>query len=310
LKVVQNPFPYQLFLAPKFWPTWAALGFARLIVLLLPMRALAALGHSIGMAAYHLGSSRRKVALKNIQTCFPDFTPEQCEHINREQFGFIGQSIFTTLANMWDNPIAIRQRITVLDRRHYDQALNEGRNIIILAPHFIGLDAGGVVVGQDHQSISMYQRSNNPLMDEVIKRGRARYGGEMFERKTPLRRIIKAIRQGKPYYYLPDQDAGRKGLFVPFFGTPASTIPALGRFAQLGKAVVIPIKTRVLPKGKGYEVSFGEPLADFPTGDDVHDTTVMNTVIADMIRTMPEQYFWVHKRFKTRPPQETEKFYS
>lgn len=304
----RKPFPYQQFLAPKYWPTWLALGLVRLITLL-PLRVLAAMGHGIGMLGYHLGASRRKIALKNIQVCFPELPLAECERINKEHFSLVGQSVFSVPANMWISSERFKQRVEITDRAHYDQALADGRNIILLAPHFVALDVGGFAVSQERDAITMYQYAKNALMDEIVKRGRGRYGGVLIERKAPLRQTIKAIRKGMPFYYLPDQDAGRKGVFVPFFHPLASTIPALGKFAKLSNAVVIPVKTKTKLKGAGYHVSFGAPLENFPTGDDLLDTATMNKAVEEMIRTMPEQYFWVHKRFKTRPPEETEKFY-
>lgn len=261
------------------------------------------------MTAYYFGASRRNIALKNIQACFPEFSLAECQRINKQHFSLVGQSVFTVPANMWIASDRFKKRVEVIERDHYDRALSEGRNIILLAPHFVGLDAGGFAVSQERDAITMYQYAKNKLMDEVVKRGRGRYGGVLIERKAPLRQTIKAIRKGMPFYYLPDQDAGRKGVFVPFFHPLASTIPALGKFAKMSNAVVIPVKTRIKPKGKGYQVSFGPPLQDFPSGDDMIDTAAMNEAVEAMIRTMPEQYFWVHKRFKTRPPGETEKFY-
>ncbi len=303
-----TPFPFKKFLSPKYWPTWLALGLVRLITLL-PLKILALLGHGLGMLAYYLGASRRRIALKNIQACFPEWSLAECERINKRHFSLVGQSVFTVPANMWVSKSRFEKRVTITERSHYDRALQEGQNIILLLPHFIGFDTAGFIVSMERDATSMYQYAKNALMDEVVKRGRMRYGGVLIERKAPLRSIIKAIRKGTPFVYLPDQDAGRKGLFVPFFHTPASTIPALGKFAKLGNAVVIPVMSKVKPYGGGYEVSFGEPMADFPSGDDVADTTAMNKAIEAMVRAAPEQYFWVHKRFKTRPPEETEKFY-
>ncbi len=303
-----KPFPIGLFLAPKYWPTWLALGIVKLITLL-PLRVLAAMGHGVGMAAYKLGASRRKIAFKNIQSCFPELSTAECEAINKQHFSLVGQSVFTVPANMWIGAKRFASRIEVIEREHYDKALQNNRNIILLAPHFVGLDAGGFAVSQERDAITMYQYAKNGLMDEIVKRGRGRYGGVLIERKAPLRQTIKAIRKGMPFYYLPDQDAGRKGVFVPFFHPLASTVPMLGKFAKMSNAVVIPVKTKVKPKGKGYEVSFGAPLENFPSGDDMADTLTMNQAVEAMIRTMPEQYLWVHKRFKTRPPEEEGKFY-
>lgn len=303
-----KPFPVTDFLSPKYWPTWLALGIVRLITFL-PLPVLAIMGEGLGAAAYYLGRSRRDIALKNIRTCFPEWSLSECKRVNRAHFGLVGQSVFTVPANMWIGANRFRKRVEITERTHYDRALSEGRNIILLAPHFVALDVGGFAVSQERPAITMYQYAKNALMDEIVKRGRGRYDGTLIERKAPLRQVIKAIRKGDPFYYLPDQDAGRKGVFVPFFNTLASTVPALGKFAKLSNAVVIPIQTRIKPKGQGYEVRFGKPLEDYPSGDDLVDTATMNKAIENMVREMPEQYFWVHKRFKTRPPEMSTPFY-
>jgi len=157
--------------------------------------------------------------------------------------------------------------------------------------------------------ITMYQYSKNKLMNEVVKDRRSRFDGALVERKEPMRNLIRLIRKGYPFYYLPDQDAGRKGVFVPFFHTQAATFSVLGKFSAMTNAVVIPCQNKIKPWGMGYEATLGKPLENFPIGDDVLDTTTMNKAVEMMIREMPEQYFWVHKRFKTRPEGEP-KFYN
>lgn len=273
----------------------------------LPLPVLAALGHCLGLLAYSLGASRRRIAFKNISVCFPEKTAAECRRINRQHYTLIGQSVFTVPANWWIAKRRFNRRIEITGREHYDEALASGRNIIVLAPHFIGFDAAGFSLAQERPLLSMYQYAKNGLMDEIIMRGRLRYGGELVERKAPMRSLIRAIRKGHPFYYLPDQDAGRKGVFVPFFHEQASTYAVLGKFAQLADALVIPCRTRIKPWGQGYEVVMEAPLQEFPTNDEMLDTQLMNQVVADLIRPHPEQYFWVHKRFKTRPPSEQDK---
>jgi len=190
--------------------------------------------------------------------------------------------------------------VEVINREHYDQALAEGKNIILLAPHFVSMDVGGLILNMERPMISMYQYSKN--VDQMTIRGRQRSGGLMVERKEPLRKLIRLIKQGHPFYYLPDQDAGRRGLFVPFFHELASTVSMLGKFASITNAIVIPCLNKVKPWGQGYQVILGPPIHDFPVGDEQKDTTTMNQIIAQMIRQNPAQYFWAHK--KTRPEGE------
>lgn len=260
--------------------------------------------------AYYLIGSRRRIALINIKACFPEFSDKQAEQVNKAHFSYVGQSVFTVPANMWISERRFRSRVQVDGVEHLDQALAEKRNIIFLAPHFIGLDVGGFAIATvlQQEGLAMYQYAKNALMDEIIKRGRSRFGTQLIERKAPLRRLMKAVKKGMPFYYLPDQDAGQKGVFVPFFHSLASTIPALGQFAKISNSVVIPVMTEVKPKGAGYRVTLGKPLKGFPSGDDIVDTTRMNQAIEQMVRSLPEQYLWVHKRFKTRPEGEP-KFY-
>lgn len=224
----------------------------------------------------------------------------------------VGQSLFTTPMHWWISSKRFNKLVTVKGREAYDQALSENKNIIVLAPHFTALDVGGYVLAQERPMLTMYQYAKNELIDEVVKRGRLRFGGILVERKEPLRNLIRAIRKGHPFYYLPDQDAGRKGVFVPFFHEQAATYSMLGKFTEMTDAVVIPCRTRTKPWGQGYEVILSEPLANFPSGVELADATRMNEAVADLIRPNPEQYFWVHKRFKTRPPEQMEqgvKFY-
>ena len=149
--------------------------------------------------------------------------------------------------------------------------------------------------------ISMYRASRNRLIDRMLKR-RARYGAVLFERKSNLKALIRHLREGRPFYYLPDQDpGGAESVFVPFFGVPAATVTALSRIAKMTNAAVIPCYNRILPWGRGFEVRFEEPLRDFPSGDLEKDARRMNEEIEKAIRQHPEQYLWGYRRFKTRP---------
>ena len=271
----------------------------------LPLPLLATLGTCVGELSYCLFSSRRKIAQKNIQSCFPTWPEKKTADVTRKCFRFIGQSIFFSGFIWWTDKNKLNRKVNIVNREHYDKALSQGKNIILLAPHFCALELAGVVLSQERPMISMYQHTKNRLVDIFVKRGRSRFDGILIERKEPLRNLIRLIRKGYPFYYLPDQDARDKGVFAPFFGIQASTIPVLGKFTAMSKSVVIPCSTKILDSGKGFEVYLGSPIENFPTGDDVKDTTLMNRTIEKMVESMPEQYFWVHKRFKTRPPGET-----
>ncbi|MBL4671424.1 MAG: lysophospholipid acyltransferase family protein, partial [Arenicella sp.] len=210
------------FLRPKYWPTWLGLGLLR-VVSFLPLPIIAGLGQFVGLLFYIFGASRRRIALRNISVCFPELAAHEWRKINRQHYQLLGQSLFSVPMNWWISKKRFNRLVTVHGREDYDQALASGRNVIILAPHFSALDVAGYTLAQERPMLSMYQYAKNGLVDEIVKRGRLRYGGELVERKAPMRKLIRAIRKGRPFYYLPDQDAGRKGLFVPFFHEVAST---------------------------------------------------------------------------------------
>ncbi len=291
------------FLHPRYWPTWLGLAVVRLLAFL-PLPILAVFGNVIGELTYYLFGSRRKITMRNLSACFPDWPDEKIKSTTKQCFRLIGQSVFFSGIGWWASPKRLNRLVSVTQRRHYDQALAEGKNIILLAPHFCALEFGGLVLSQERPMITMYQNTKNRLVDKFVKQGRGRFDGVLVERKEPLRNLIKLIRKGYPFYYLPDQDARGKGIFAPFFGVQASTIPFLGKFAAMSNAVVIPISTKILPWGKGFEVRLGAPLENYPSGNELIDTTAMNKAIEDVVAPMPEQYFWVHKRFKTRPEGE------
>ncbi len=303
--------PLTHFLTPRYWPTWLGLAVLR-VLCLLPLPVIAMLGQGLGEIFYWISPARRRIAYKNIRVCFPEKTANECRKITRRNFHYTGQAMLSTPKNWWMSKRRFNQSIEIINRHYYDEALAAGRNIILLSPHFVSIEVAGLRLAQERMMYSMYQYAKNALVDEIVIRGRTRFGGDVIERKAPLRTLIKAIKSGAPFLYLPDQDAGRKGIFVPFFHELASTMPMLAKFVAVGDAVVIPVGTRTKPWGQGYTITFLPALENYPSGDDVQDTTRMNQAVEELIRPHPEQYFWVHKRFKTRPPAEVErgtKFY-
>ena len=294
------------FLGPRYWPTWLGLGFLRLLSFL-PLPVVAAFGQGVGLLFFTIGGARRRIAAKNISACFPELSVREVASINRRHYQMAGQALFATPMNWWISKARYNRLVTVHGRDDYDAALNAGRNIILLAPHFAAIEIPGHMLVQERPMLTMYQYAKNGLVDEIVRRGRTRFGGVLVERKAPMGSLIRAIRKGHPFYYLPDQDAGKKGVFVPFFHQLASTYSVLGKFAKMTDAVVIPCRTCIRPWGRGYDVYLESALENFPTGDEIKDTTRMNQEVANLIRPNPEQYFWVHKRFKTRPPEECDK---
>jgi len=182
------------------------------------------------------------------------------------------------------------------------QAL-QGKPVIMLAPHFVGLDMGGSRVALDFHAASMYSKQKNPVLDRLLLHGRQRFNAPyLFSRQDNVRQVVKVMRRGVPFYYLPDMDFGpRDSIFVPFFGVPAATITGVSRLASLARAVVVPVVTRQLSWGRGYVLTYYPAWENFPTSDVAADTRRVNAFIEARVREMPEQYYWLHKRFKTRP---------
>ena len=289
------------FLHPRFWPTWLALGllwpFSRL-----PMAVLWAVGGALGQLLYALHARGRRTATRNIALCFPALSADARARLVRRHYRALGRAIVGTGFTWWAAPHRQRALVRLRDRAHYDRALTADRAIILLAPHFVMMELGGVRLAQERPMISMYKQARNPLIDWLMRRGRERYGGIMYERDSALRPLIRRLRGGSPFYYLPDQTPSDAAyVFAPFFGVATATIAALARMAQLTDALVIPCFTKQLPYGQGYEVIFKPALENFPSGDAIKDATRMNTAIEEGVREMPEQYMWTYKRFKLRP---------
>lgn len=270
----------------------------------LPLRVFAALGRRLGRLFHRLGRERRHVALTNLRLCFPDMPPAERELLVKRHFEAVGRSVLERSIAWWSSAERIRRlvRIEHLERL---QAL-AGRPTILLVPHFVGLDLCGTRLAMEIDSVSVYSKQKDPVIDRLLYRGRTRFGDQyILSRQEGMRAVIRALRAGRPLYYLPDMDYGpRDAIFVPFFGVPAATIPALSRMARLADATVLPCIPRMLPGGEGYVLEIREPWSDFPGPDVEADTRRMNAFIEAEVLKMPEQYFWLHKRFKTRPPGE------
>jgi KDO2-lipid IV(A) lauroyltransferase len=259
---------------------------------------------ALGRLAGRLAGSRRLVALRNLEICLPDLKPRERQRIASLHFGYLGVAALTQGLVWGASRRRLARLVRIRHRERFDRLHAEGRNLIIMVPHFIGLELGGAAfTALVHPGMYMYQKIRNPVIDAQMHGSRVRFGALSVERQDDLRGVVREIRKGTPFFYLPDQDAGRRrGIFAPFCGLPASTVPMLGRFARMGDAVVIPTYARYAPWGRGLELIFDPPLGSFPSGDARADTAYMNQVIERRMRTMPAQYFWVHRRFKTRPP--------
>ena len=274
---------------------------------LLPLPLLAALGNGLGVVIYGLAGRRRHIVLVNLALCFPELTERQRRQLARAHFQILTRSVLERSLLWWASPERLSRLIRVDGEEQMRALLDAGRPVLMLAPHFVGLDAGGVGIAMRFDSASIYAVQSNPVFYRLLLRGRRRFGDQLLlSRQDSVRASVRAMKSGRPLYYLPDMDFGKRdSIFVPFFGVQAATIPGLSRLARLAGAIVVPCVTRILPGGEGYAVSVGEPWADFPSADVEADTRRMNAWIEAAVRSMPEQYYWVHRRFKTRPPGES-----
>jgi KDO2-lipid IV(A) lauroyltransferase len=272
----------------------------------LPLPLLAPLGRALGRLLHAVARSRRAIALRNVELCFPEKSEDERRALVREHFQWLGRSIVER-AVLWYAPVARLKRLIQVEG---DVTLAErsDRPVMWLVPHFMALDVAGTATQlfQARQVASIYQEQSDRVMDAAIRRGRLRFRqGDVFPRSDSAKPLIRAIRQGWAFFNLPDMDFGaRDAAFVPFFGVPAATLLAPSRMARALDMVVQPVLAEMLPGGRGYRVRFLAPWTGFPTDDALADTAAMNRWIEAEIRRNPAQYLWVHKRFKTRPAGE------
>ena len=269
----------------------------------LPLPLLAALGRALGGFLYAFGRERRNVALTNLRLCFPDMPEAGRVALAKRHFAMFGRSFLERGLLWWAPGERIRRLARIEGGEHLDAL--KGRPVILLVPHFVGLDMGWTRLTLELGMVSIYANQKNLLFNSALYQGRMRFGDSLLlSRQEGTRKAIKAMKAGKPFYYLPDMDYGQRDtIFVPFFGFPAATITGLSRLARMAGAAVVPIVTRI-EADDGYVVRIGAPWPDYPGESIEADTRRMNAFIEGEVQAMPEQYFWLHKRFKTRPPGE------
>ena len=270
----------------------------------LPYGWLVRLGNALGTLLYGLAWPRRRVAQVNLALCFAHWSEAERRRVARAHFQAFTRSFLDRFI-LWYAP---RERIIELCRlegmQHFLEPVRAGRPVIVLAPHFVGIDAGGIRLLLEHPRLaSMYARQKSDVLNEAMTRGRSRFQGTMLLRNEGLRPAVRWLRDGGAFYFLPDMDLGaRDALFVPFFGVSTATVTSVARLARLTGAVVVPLVTRMTDRG--YVGVFHPGWTDYPVDDLEAATRQMNAFIEARVLDMPEQYLWTHRRFKTRPPGE------
>ena len=270
----------------------------------LPLPALRALGAALGWLLHALVSSRRRVASTNLALCFPAWSEAERAQAVRDHFRVFAQAWLDRSWLWHGSPDLVRRRVRLCGDLSVLQHAQQP--VVVFAPHFVGLDVGWTMLALsiDRAFTTIYTQQSNEVVDRWVEQGRSRWGRvRLFRREAGVKAIISALRQGVALYLLPDMNFGaEESVFVPFYGVQAATVPSLSRFAQLGRAKVVPVISRLTPHG--YDVEVLPAWENFPTDDVQADTATMNRQLEQMIDTMPTQYYWVHQRFKSRPPGE------
>ncbi|MDP3585718.1 MAG: lipid A biosynthesis acyltransferase [Thiobacillus sp.] len=298
-----TPAPVENLWRPSLLPLWFSIG-ALWLLHWLPLPLQAALGNAVGWLLAMKPGRRRRIVATNLALCFPEASLATRRRWLRQTFQTSMRAALEHGVLWWGSEARLRRLIRI---DNPEAALGDGvRPVIWLAPHFVGLDMGGVRLTMDRQIASIYAPAKDPVTDRFMQRGRSRFFPiALISRGEGIKPALKALKHQLPFYYLPDQDYGRRNAeFVPFFGVPAATVTALPRLAKLTGAQIVPVVTRQLPWGRGYALRFYPPWDDYPSGDVAADVARMNAFIEERIREMPPQYLWLHRRFKTRPAGE------
>ncbi len=290
------------FYGPRYWLTWLGLGLFHLLGRL-PISVSMVFGQVLGDAFFLLARSRRHIAEINIAHCFPHLTPAEQRALVRKIMHSTGKSVVESSISLWGPARQFAQRYTIHGLEYIEAAKAKGQGVLLVGCHFTTLDAAARILAFHFKYDMLYRKDPNPLLAYKLIKARESFAGNAIVR-SDTRQLIKNLRQGHVVWYAPDQDFGAKqSVFAPFFGVQAATIVGTARIAELGRAIVIPL-SHYRDERNHYHLFIGAPLEGYPTGDDVADATRINHVIETAIAKQPDQYLWVHRRFKTRPEGE------
>ncbi|MFO1354568.1 MAG: LpxL/LpxP family Kdo(2)-lipid IV(A) lauroyl/palmitoleoyl acyltransferase [Gammaproteobacteria bacterium] len=289
------------FWQPRFWPTWAGLGVLRLLTLL-PFRAQRAAGALLGRLGLLLARERRVIAATNLRLCFPELGKQERDALLRRHFASLGLQLIELGMALWASDARVRRLWRIEGLEHLREALARGHGAILLSGHFAAVEYSGRRFCMEiPHTAAIYRPNRNPLLDAILLRMRIRTIRRLVP-KDSIRKLIRCLGEGETVWYAPDQSFRRKGsVLVPFFGVPAMTSGALTGLARVSGAPVVPYFATRRADGRGYEIRIEPALADFPGGDPAADAARINAVLERHIRQAPEQYYWVHRRFKGRP---------
>lgn len=294
--------PLYRFWQPRYWPLWLSLSMLWLAVKL-PFRIQLLLGRVAGFLLRVALPKRRRIAEINLRLCFPELGEAERSRLLNEHFASLGIAVFELGMAWWASEERIRRLVNARGLEHLEIAVAEGRGVIVLSGHFPATELTGRILKLTLPGLAaMYRPSHNPLVDEVLRRGRGR-SATLLIPKDDIRLLLRTLKKGLPVWYAPDQSHRRRySALVPFFHQPAMTNTALTKICQLSGAKVVPYLPRRRADGSGYDVDILPALADFPGESPEADAGRINALLEEHIRGAPEQYYWVHRRFKGRPP--------
>ncbi len=293
-----------LLLLPKYWLLWLLYALLKLLVTLLPYNILISMGKGLGNLSYLTMRRRRRIAEVNIRLCFPEMSPQQHAKLVQDTFKSAGASVFEILMSWWLATDKLSHLCHVEGLEHLQKANAAGKGVILLTGHMSCLEMGSRMLLFHCSYAFMYKRHRNDFIEYVMRKARVKYCPHAL-RHDDIRGMLKVLKQNKAVWYAPDQDLGiNRSVFAPFMGVQTATIVAPSRFAKMTGAKVVPYFPIRLPDGKGYKLTILPALENFPSGDEVENATRINAVIAEHIRKAPDQYIWLHRRFKSRPEGE------
>ncbi len=302
-----NPAWWRL-LAPQHWPTWLAFLTLRLLSLL-PYSLMLKLGPILGRLLMSVWGSRRSYVDQNLKCCFPEMEKSKRLALRKKNFESLGIGLFELVVSWWGRESLITELSHVKGLEHLEAAKAKGKGVILLCAHFTTLEISGRFLRQHTEFTPIYRKSKNPVAEHQIVYWRSRKLGPMIHRKN-LRNMMRTLRKNGVIWMLPDQNSNRAaGIFAKFFGIEASTSTGLSRLAQFTESAIVPFRVTRRAKGDGYDICFFPALENFPSADIIDDTQRINDIIESWAREYPEQYLWIHRRFRTRPDPDAPLFY-
>lgn len=289
-------------LHPRYWPTWLALGILRLFEPL-PYPVLTWLGRRIGDLMLLLPLGFIRIARRNLELCFPEAAPQWRHEILRGHFRSVGIGLFETAMSWWSPDERIRKLTQLEGQEHLQAALAAGKGALLLSAHFTTLEIGARSLTARIATNIMYRPTSNPVLERFLGRNRSQHAKRAIPRDD-IRTLITALKNNEPVWYAPDQSYRKKGAeMVPFFGIPAASNTATSRLSKMTGAAVLPYFPERLPGSKGYRMVIHPMLDNFPGESPLADAQRFNELIEAQVRHVPEQYLWIHRRFKGLTPE-------